>query len=91
VLEKRSGRARVEGRLADDGSVELRTKNVLRLRLLLRRELLPPNKPLRVRLDGREVASDPVPEDCSLLQRSWRDARDPFRAYSAEVVLAAGR
>ena len=91
VLEKRGGRARVEARLADDGSVELRTKNVLRLRLLLRRELLPPNTPLRVRLDGREVASDPVPEDCSLLQRSWRDARDPFRAYSAEVVLAAGR
>jgi pimeloyl-ACP methyl ester carboxylesterase len=91
VLEKRGGRARVEGRLNEDGGVELRTKNVVRLRLLLRRELVPPDTPLRVRLDGREVWSGPVPEDCSLLQKSWRESRDPFRAYSAEVVLTAGR
>jgi hypothetical protein len=91
VLEKRGGRARVEGRLAEDGALELRTRNILRLRLLLRRELLPPDKPLRIRLDGREVATGPVPADCSLLQRSWREARDPFRAYSAEVVLTPGR
>ncbi len=91
VLEKRGGRARVEGRLAEDGRVELRTRNVLRLRLLLRRELLPLDKPLRVSLDGREVETGPVAEDCSLLQRSWGEARDPFRAYSAEILLTPRR
>lgn len=90
VLEKRGGRARVEGRLAEDG-VELRTKNVARLRLLLRRELVPPEKPVRVRLDGREVASGLVPEDCALLQKTWKEARDPFRAWSGEVVLTPAR
>jgi hypothetical protein len=91
VLEKRGGRARVEGRLTADGGIELSTKNVVRLRLLLRRELLPADKPLRIRLDGHEVAAGPARADCSLLQRSWREARDPFRAYSAEIVLTPAR
>lgn len=91
VLEKRGGHARVEGHIAEDGRIELRTRNVTRLRLLLRRELLPLDKPVRVVLDGREVASSPVSEDCALLQRSWRETRDPFRAHSAEIVVVPGR
>jgi predicted esterase len=91
VLEKRGGRARVEGRLADDGAIELRTRNVLRLRLLLRRELILPDKPVLIRLDGRDVATGLARTDCALLQRSWREGRDAFRAWSAEIVLTPGR
>ncbi len=81
----------MEGRLADDGAIELSTRNVFRLRLLLRRELMRPDKPLRIRLDGRDAATGPVRADCALLQRTWREARDPFRAWSAEIGLTPAR
>jgi hypothetical protein len=91
VLEKKRGEARVEGKIADDGVVTVETSRVRRLRLLLRRELLPDAPELRVLVDGREAFRGTPVVDCALLQRSWHEARDPFRAHSIEIRLDASR
>lgn len=90
VLEKSGGTAEVDGTI-DGASVVLRTRNVKRLRLRLRRELLPGALTFRVRLDGREVFSGPLEEDCGLLLRSWRDTGDPFLAHAWERTFDAAR
>ncbi len=89
-LAKGGGEARVEGRIRPDGAVELRTRRVRRLRLLLRRELLPEGE-LRVVVDGREAWRGTPRHDCALLQRTWRETGDPFRAWSFELPLEAVR
>jgi hypothetical protein len=71
----------------DDGTISLETERVKRLRLLLRRELLPEAGEVRVLLNGREAFRGPPVEDCALLQRSWHATRDPFMAHSMEVPL----
>jgi dienelactone hydrolase len=83
VLEKGGGVAEVDGDI--DGSVvSLRTRNVKRLRLRLRRELLSDPRDLRVRVNGREAFAGPLEEDCGLLLRSWRETGDPFLAHTWE-------
>jgi pimeloyl-ACP methyl ester carboxylesterase len=91
VLEKRGGEARVEGRIGDDGVVTVKTKRVRQLRLLLRRELLPGASELRVVVNGREAFRGAPVEDCAMLQRSWHETRDPFRAHSIEITLDVAR
>ena len=86
VLEKGGGVAEIDGAI-EGGEVALRTKNVKRLRLLLRRELVDLSAPVRVKVDGREVFLGPVAEDPALLLGSWRETGDPHLAHSAEVTL----
>ncbi|MFI5006419.1 MAG: dienelactone hydrolase family protein [Solirubrobacterales bacterium] len=83
VLEKSGGTAEVDGTI-EGASIALRTRNVKRLRLRLRRELLPGVSVFQVRLNGREVFSGPLEEDCGLLLRSWRETGDPFLAHAWE-------
>ncbi len=87
VLEKKRGVARVEGRIGDDGVIAVKTKRVRRLRLLLRRELLPEASELRVIVNGQEAFRGTPVEDCAMLQRSWHETRDPFLAHSIEIPL----
>jgi pimeloyl-ACP methyl ester carboxylesterase len=87
VLEKSGGVAEVDGTIAG-GTIALRTKNVKRLRLLLRRELVDLSAPVRVTIDGREAFAGPVAEGPALLLRSWRETGDPQLAHSAEIPLA---
>jgi hypothetical protein len=42
---------------------------------------------VRVSVDGREVSSGELSEDCSLLGRSWAATADPFLAHSAELAF----
>jgi dienelactone hydrolase len=86
VLEKGGGVAEVDG-TAEGGTIALRTRNVKRLRLLLRRELVDLSAPVRVTVDGKEAFLGPVAEDPALLLRSWRETGDPQLAHSAEVTL----
>jgi hypothetical protein len=90
LLEKGRGSASVEAKLADDGVVTVRTKGVRRLRLLLRRELLPAPG-LRVVVNGQEAFRGSPVEDCAMLQRSWHETGDPFRAHSMELPLDTDR
>jgi pimeloyl-ACP methyl ester carboxylesterase len=86
VLEKKGGTAEVDGTI-EGQAIALRTKNVKRLRLLLRRDLVDLKAPVRVTIGGRDAFSGPVVEDPSLLLRSWRETGDPQLAHSAEIVL----
>jgi len=86
VLEKGGGVAEVDGTV-EGGTITLRTRNVKRLRLLLRRELVDLSAPVRVTVDGREAFLGPVAEDPALLLGSWRETGDPQLAHSAEITL----
>jgi dienelactone hydrolase len=86
VLEKGGGVAEIDGAI-DGGQILLRTRNVKRLRLLLRRELVDLSAPVRVTIDGREAFAGPVAETPELLLRSWRQTGDPQLAHSAEITL----
>jgi len=86
VLEKGGGVAQIDGAI-DGGAVVLRTRNVKRLRLLLRRELVDLSAPVRVTIDGREAFAGPVAETPQLLLRSWRLTGDLQLAHSAEITL----
>ena len=91
IVEMDSGVAEVKGEISDDNTIRLSTKNVRRLQLLLRRELLPKPGPLRVLWNGKEAFAGPLVENCELLQRSWKDEADPFLAYSMELAVQAPR
>ncbi|HEX6738308.1 MAG TPA: hypothetical protein VF310_08560, partial [Vicinamibacteria bacterium] len=93
VADKEGGVASVEGAIGDDHVVRLTTRNVKRVRLLLRRELLPDGgaAPWRVEINGREAWKGTVNDDCALLQESWRAALDPFLAYGMELALDVPR
>jgi len=91
IVEKERGIARVEARVVSDSTVEIATRNVRRLRLLLGPGLLPRGKPLVVRLNGREVFRGEVVEDCGLFARSLAERPDPVMAYSAQIELNVSR
>jgi hypothetical protein len=42
---------------------------------------------VRVAIDGREVFSGPLNDDCALLAKSWRATADPFLAHSIELAF----
>jgi len=86
VVEKDRGVAEIDGRV-EEATITLRTKNVRRLRLLLRRELVDLSAPVRVTIDGKQAFQGPVAEDPALLLRSWRESGDPQLAHSAEITL----
>ena len=87
VLEKGGGTAEVDGSV-EGGTIVLRTKNVKRLRLLLRRDLVDLGAPVRVTIDGSEAFAGAVSESPALLLRTWRETGDPQLAHSAEITLA---
>jgi dienelactone hydrolase len=90
LVEKDGGMAEISGSIDDDRIIRLQTRRVRRLRLLLRRELMPPG-PLVVQVNGKEAWRGEVGEDCRLLQDSWRAAADPFLAHSSAVDVAVPR
>ncbi|HEU5171250.1 MAG TPA: dienelactone hydrolase family protein [Gemmatimonadales bacterium] len=77
----------VEGEISADNEIRLRTRGVERLRLLLRRDLLAPGRPVRVRVNDRQVFAGEAPPDCAVRDRSLRETADPFLAYDAELVV----
>lgn len=89
VIEKDGGMAEVAAAIAD-GAIRITTRRVRRVRLLLRRELVPPG-PLVVHVNGKEAWRGDVGEDCRLLQESWRAAADPFLAHSFAVDVPVPR
>lgn len=93
LVEKKEGTAEVEGEIRDDNSIRLTARNVARIRLLLRRELLPggAGTPIRVTVNGKNVFEGPLAEDCGLLQSSWIESADPFLAYSMVIDVPIPR
>ncbi len=88
ILQQDKSAPEVEARILDGNFVDIDTKNVKKLRLLLRPELFPASSgPLRIRLNGKELPQHELKRDCQLFQRSARESADPFLAYTDEVVL----
>lgn len=83
----RAATATVEGEITAENEIRLRTEGVRRLRLLLRRDLLAPGRPVRVRINDVQAFSGDVPPDCAVRDRSLKESPDPFLAYDAELVL----
>jgi hypothetical protein len=91
ILEKGNGVAEVRAQISGDNTIIIETSRVKRLRLLLRRELLPRPGPLRVRINGKQVFSTVLEPDCDLLVRSMGETADPFLAYSSELTFDVKR
>ena len=87
VLEKDSGPAEVEGHILPDNAIELKTKNVRKLRLLLRPELLSGSGPVRVRVNGKEQTPQELKPDCGLFAESSKTYADPLLGYTDEIVI----
>ena len=88
IVESGKAAAQLEGKILDNNVIELKAKNVKRLRLLLRPELLANSGPVHVRLNGRELPAFELKRDCRLFQRSAQSSADPFLAYTDEIVIA---
>ena len=91
VLEKDGGAAEVEGRILADNTVEIKTKNVRKLRLLLRKELFDSSVPVRVRVNGKEQPARELTNSCALFAQSAETYADPFLAYTEEVVIEVAK
>jgi hypothetical protein len=87
VLAKKEGVAEGEGEIGPDNGVRVKTRNVERLRLLLRRELFPGPGPIRVTWNGKAVFTGPLAEDAELLLRSGQASADPYLGWSMELPL----
>jgi len=87
VVEGDKGEASVEARILEGNLIDIDTKHLRKLRLLLRPELFPTSAPLRIRLNGKEQPAIELKRDCQLFQRSAQDYADPFLAFTDEVVL----
>src|SRR5262249_9526859 len=55
LVEKGGGVAEIDGEIKPDNTIELATKNVKRLRLLLRSEIFASPGPIKVVVNGKEV------------------------------------
>ncbi len=88
VLEKDGGVAEVEGHIASGNIVEIKTKNVRKLRLLLRSELFDAPVAVRVRVNGKEQPLRGLTKNCALFAQSAETYADPLLAYTDEVVIA---
>jgi hypothetical protein len=91
VLDKDGGAAEVEGRMLADNTVEIKTKNVRKLRLLLRKELFDSSVPVRIRVNGKEQPVRELTNSCALFAQSAKTYADPFLAYTEEVVIEVAK
>jgi dienelactone hydrolase len=87
VAESEKGPPEVEARILDGNIIDIDTRNVKKLRLLLRPELFHSSGPLRIRLNGKEQQAVELKRDCQLFQRSSESNADPYLAYTDEIVL----
>jgi hypothetical protein len=86
VLEQ-SGQAEIDGRILDDNTVEIKTRNVRKIKVLLRPELLPSQGPIRVRVNGKERFSGEIQKDCALFEQSSLKWADSMLGYTQEITV----
>jgi pimeloyl-ACP methyl ester carboxylesterase len=87
VLEGNKGAAEVQARILEGNLVDIEAKNVKKLKLLLRPELISGAGPIRVRVNGKEQPAIELRRDCKLFQSSAKEYEDPFLGYTDEVVV----
>ena len=87
VLEKDGGAAEINGRILPDNTVEIKTKNVRKLRLLLRQELFGSPAAISVRINGKEQPARQLKANCDLFAQSAETYGDPLLGYTDEIVI----
>jgi len=82
VVEPGKGSPQVDARILPDNRIDIKTRNVKKLRLLLRPELFSAAGTVRVRLNGKEQPPLEIKRDCQLFAHSAALFADPFLAYT---------
>jgi pimeloyl-ACP methyl ester carboxylesterase len=77
----------VEAHISSDNLIDINTRNVQKIRLLLRPELFPSAGRIHIRLNGIDHPAVELTRDCQLFQRSNDAYADPYLAYTDEIVL----
>ena len=83
-----AGAVEGEAEIRTGGEVRVRTAGARQIRVLLAPELLPQDRRVVVRWNGRSVYDGEVRPDCRLLERSFRETGDPHLAYAAAVRVS---
>ena len=91
VMEKGSGTAQVTAQLRPNNVIELKTKNVNKLRLLLHPEMFPGAGPVGVRVNGKELPPHEVVRDCAVFTKSAEQYEDAGLAYTDEIVVSVSK
>jgi pimeloyl-ACP methyl ester carboxylesterase len=87
VVEAENAPAELEGRILANNVVDIKTRNVKKLRLLLRPELFRSPGPVHVRLNGKDQPAIELKRDCRIFASSAETDADPYLAYTDEIVL----
>ena len=87
VVEGDTAPSEVEAHITADNLIDIKTRDVKKLRLLLRPELFHSTGPVHIRLNGNDHPALELKQDCQLFLRSADAYADPFLAYTDEVVL----
>jgi pimeloyl-ACP methyl ester carboxylesterase len=87
VLEAESGLPELEGHILTGNLIDIKTRNVKTLRLLLRPDLFPSSGPVQIRLNGKDRPAFELKRDCQLFVRSSETYADPYLAYTDEIIL----
>jgi hypothetical protein len=91
VLEKEPGTADVDARVQTGNRIEISTRGVKRLRVLLRHELLSPNTPVTILLNKKKVFERDFQPDCRTLEKSASQAGDPLLGYEQALDFDVGK
>jgi pimeloyl-ACP methyl ester carboxylesterase len=91
LVGKKSGLASIDGQIKPGNTIELTTKNVSRLRLLLRPEMFNSAGPIKVLLNKTEVYHGELAQDCALLQRSSEESQDSSLGYTQALEFDVSR
>jgi hypothetical protein len=87
VVEPGKDSSEVDARILRDNTIDIKTRNVKKLRLLLRPELFATPGPVRVRINGKEQPPLAVKRDCQLFARGAELFADPFLSYTEAIDL----
>ncbi len=82
LVAKKGGLATIDAQIKADNTIELSTKNVMRLRVLLRPEMFSSNGTIKVVLNKAEVYHGDLKQDCAVLQQSAAAAEDSALGYT---------
>jgi pimeloyl-ACP methyl ester carboxylesterase len=91
VAEGDNAPSEVEGHILPNNLIDIKARNVKKLRLLLRPELFHDAGPIHIRLNGKDQPAVELKRDCQLFAQSAETYADPFLAYTDEIVLDVPR
>jgi dienelactone hydrolase len=86
ILDGKPGKSSLEARVKTDGTIEIHSHDVSRIRLHLRPELLPQSAALRIVWNGKKMSSAPLRDVCSLPVPS--SSEDPILDQTDDRDLA---